>query len=111
MIAARRVLKLRENVREREIAVRIFVPERVEEKTWFCRYEVDWPEGTWKSRAGGVDSAQALFLAMQMIGSDIYTSSYHRSGKLFLDRPGNGYGFPVPVSLRDLLVGEDKQYL
>jgi hypothetical protein len=111
MIAATRMLRLMSDDAEKHISVRIFVPELGNDKTWWCYYEIDWPEGTWKSRAGGVDSAQALFLAMQMIGSDIYTSSYHKSGKLFLDRPGEGYGFPVPSSLRDLLVGDDKKYM
>lgn len=56
-----------------------------------------------------IDSAQALLLAMQMIGSEIYTSSYHRSGNLFLDAPGRGYGFPVAATLRDLLEGDDRK--
>jgi hypothetical protein len=32
-------------------------------------------------------------------------------GNLFWDKPGNGYGFPVVSSLRDLLVGEDAIYM
>jgi hypothetical protein len=111
MIAATRMLRLKSEGRDREIPIRIFVPELADDKTWWCHYEIGWPEGIWKSRAGGVDSAQALFLAMQMIGSDIYTSNYHQSGELFLDRPGEGYGFPVPSSLRGLLMGDDKRYM
>ncbi len=57
------------------------------------------------------NSVQALFIALQMIGSEIYTSEYHKSGRLFVDKPGEGYGFPVPVTLRDLLVGDDKKFL
>ena len=59
----------------------------------------------------GMDSIQAIFIAMQMIGSEIYTSSAHESGMLSFYAPGRGYGFPVPVSLRDLLVGDDAKYL
>jgi hypothetical protein len=49
-------------------------------------------------------------LAFQMIGADLYTSSYHKSGRLMFDEPGQGYGFPVPNSLRDLLIGHDREY-
>jgi hypothetical protein len=59
----------------------------------------------------GFDSIQAIFLALQTIGAEIYTSSYHKSGQLFLDKPGNGYGFPVMPTIRDLLEGDDAKYL
>jgi hypothetical protein len=110
MLIATRTLKLRRTDGEIEIPVRIFAPQAASTKTWFCHYQIDWPEGESTSRAGGVDSVQALYLAMQMIGSEIYTSSYHKSGKLYLDAPGSGYGFPVPTTLRDLLVGDDKKF-
>src|SRR6185312_9668506 len=111
MLAASRILKLQEGDRLKEISIRIFVPEPSFNNSWSCHYEVDWPEGTRAAEAGGADSAQALFLAMQMIGSEIYTSSYHKSGKLYLDAPNKGYWFPVPLTLRDLLVGDDKKYI
>ena len=38
-------------------------------------------------------------------------SSYHDSGKLFVEKPGDGYGFPVAPTLRDLLQGDDLKYL
>ena len=60
---------------------------------------------------GGVDSAQALVLALQMIGAEIYSSDYHKSGNLFWERHGDGYGFPVVPTLRDLLRGSDLNYL
>jgi hypothetical protein len=53
---------------------------------------------------------QALVLALEAIGSDIYTSSYHKAGALFFEAPGKGYGFPVPITLRDLLVGDDARF-
>ena len=111
MIVATRVLKRRDATGTTDIPVHIFSPERESDGVWFCRYEIGWPEGKWSSRAGGVDSVQALFSALQMIGSDIYTSNYHKSGQLYLDAPGRGYGFPVPVTLRHLLVGDDKKFL
>jgi hypothetical protein len=51
---------------------------------------------------------QAVLLALQMIGTVLYTSDYHKSGKLFWEKPGDGYGFPVPSNLQDMLIGEDK---
>ena len=49
-------------------------------------------------QAWGIDSVQAILLALQMIGADIYTSSYHKSGHLMFEEAGQGYGFPVPES-------------
>ncbi len=60
--------------------------------------------------AWGIDSVQAILLAFQMIGADLYTSSYHKSGQLIFQEPGQGYGFPVPENLRDLLIGNDRKY-
>jgi hypothetical protein len=108
---ATRVLRFRNAAGDIDMPVRIFAPELESDGTWFCRYEIDWPEGTWRSRAGGVDAVQALFSAFQMIGSDLYTSDYHKAGQLYLEAPGRGYGFPVPVTLRDLLIGDDRKYL
>ena len=53
---------------------------------------------------------QALILALNMIGSEIYTSDYHKLGNLRSSDPWQGYGFPVPKSLRDLLEGDDATY-
>ena len=50
---------------------------------------------------------QAVLLTMQKIGTEIYMSEYHKSGRLLWTAPGRGYGFPVPCNLRDLLIGDD----
>ncbi len=76
-----------------------------------CEYEIDWPEGTRKFAAHGLDSVQALELALKMIGSEIYTSEYHKSKMLSWEKPGRGYGFPVARNMRDLLEGDDAKYL
>jgi len=49
--------------------------------------------------------------ALGMIGAEIYASGSRRSGKLFWDKPGDGYGFPVAPTLRDPLQGDDAKYL
>lgn len=111
MVVATRTLNLRQGNVDGEIAIRIFAPKQRDPRAWSCRYEIDWPEGRKAMDAWGVDSIQALLVALHMIGADIYTSSYHKSGSLFSEAPGRGYGFPVPSSLRDLLEGDDATYL
>jgi len=108
MLIAERVMKMRATGRTIDIPIRIFAPERSSGGSWSCRYEIDWPDGRWTMNAGGIDSVQALFLALQMIGSELYTSGYHNAGDLYFESPGRGYGFPVAATLRDRLVGDDK---
>jgi hypothetical protein len=109
MVIATRVLTLRHSGADIPIAIRVFAPER-DGDAWTCRYEIDWPEGTRTTAAGGADSVQALTVALKMIGADLYSSLYHKSGKLRLTAPGKGYGFPVPSSIRDMLEGDDEKY-
>ena len=111
MLLASRVLKLRGEGGETDIAIRIFAPEMESEGAWGCRYEIDWPEGCHQMTIGGFDAMQALVLALQAIGVEIYTSDYHKTGNLFWDAPGKGYGFPVVPTLRDMLEGDDAKYL
>lgn len=75
---------------------------------WICRYSIGWPDSARDSFGAGVDSIQALHLALQKIGIELYASAYHKAGVLMFDRPGNGYGFPIPKNGRDLLIGDDK---
>ncbi len=86
-------------------------PERDKSGAWSCKYEIDWPDGKHEMAAWGTDSVQAIFVAYQMIGSELYTSDYHKAGQLFFEAPGQGYGFPVPNNIRDLLEGDDARYL
>ena len=104
---AGRVLKIRQKNGDREVPIRLFMPEQQEPNVWSCRYEIDWPHGAWSHEAWGVDSAQALIVALQLIGTQLYASAYHAQGALILDVPGRGYGFPVPPGLRQQLIGDD----
>ena len=107
MVVANRRLKLRDGSRVVDISIDVFLPEKGAGGVWLCRYEIGWPHGTWSHAAHGVDSVQALSLALEMIGAVLYSSDYHKSGNMFFESPGKGYGFPVAKSLRDLLVGDD----
>ena len=106
---ATRLLRSRDGETERVIPIRIFAPSE-QGKNWSCRYEIDWPDGRHTMEAWGVDSVQAILLAFQMIGAELYTSDYHQSGQLMFLDPGQGYGFPVAASIRDLLIGDDRKY-
>jgi hypothetical protein len=105
LIAHRRLI-VSDSSGDREVPVRLFRSEQ-NDGAWICRYAIDWPSEKWSRFAAGADSIQALILALQKIGAEIYTSSYHRSGSLrWLERQ-RGYGFPVPSNVRDLLRGDD----
>ncbi len=109
MIIATRILKLRRDATHVDVAIRIFAPKQVGD-AWTCQYEIDWPEGKETRAAWGIDSVQAIILALQMVGADIYTSNYHKACVLIFESSGQGYGFPVPESLRSLLVGNDLKF-
>jgi hypothetical protein len=111
MKIAQRVLILRESDRDTEIPITIFSPVQDKPGAWYCRYDVGWPEGLRSSEAWGVDGIQALLIALGKIGAELYTSNYHKSGRLQWREQGEGYGFLVAPSLRDLLVGDDAKYL
>lgn len=110
MIAMTRLLKLRGRSGETDVPINIFWP--VQEKaSWFCRWEINWPNRKRSNSAGGFDAVQAMLNALQMIGSEIYTSDEHKTGKLNWVAERTGYGFPVPNNIRDLLIGDDKKFL
>jgi hypothetical protein len=75
---------------------------------WECEYAIEWPHELAKGNASGIDSIQALQLALQKIGIEIYTSEYHRAGQLVWMEPGDGYGFPLSHTMRDLCQGADR---
>ena len=108
MIIATRVLILRTEAGDVEIPIRIHAPEPAD-RSWKCRYEIGWPDETFKSQGYGEDAVQAIELTFQKIGIELYVSEGHKAGKLGWNEPGAGYGFPVPKNVRDLLVGYDKQ--
>ena len=44
MLIGTRVLRMRSGDTDTEVAIRLFMPEENDE-TWWCRYEIDWPNG------------------------------------------------------------------
>ena len=110
MLVASRMLTLREGNSDVSIPIRVFVPELTSTGAWACRYEIGWPDTPSAKEICGFDSMQALVLALQVIGAEVYSSSYHEAGTLYLQDPGKGYGFPVAPTLRDLLIGDDAKF-
>jgi len=92
-----------------EIPVRLYAPEG-NDKLWWCRYSIGWPDGIKNSKGYGIDQFQAISLTLQKIGAEIYCSDYHKTGRLQWDKPGSGYGFPVSTNIRNLLVGDDERF-
>jgi hypothetical protein len=111
MLIANRVLTFRSQTGDLKIPIGIDAPEQGDKGSWFCRYEIGWPDKKSELSVGGFDSTQALFGALQIIGAEIYASNYHKSGNLFWEAPGMGYGFPVASGVRELLEGDDAKYL
>jgi hypothetical protein len=105
-----RKLRLRRDDVELDIPVRLFWP-TVNEESWDCRWEIDWPDRQRASSAGGFDAIQALLQALTMIGAEVYCSDEHRSGRLSWGPDWVGYGFPIMGNLRDLLIGDDAKFL
>jgi hypothetical protein len=110
MIIATRLLTSRDEQQQAvEIPIAIHAPEETDGH-WICRFEIGWPEGKLERYGAGKDAVQALVIALQMIGSHIYSNEHHQSGHLGWYEQGLGYGFPVANTIRDLLVGYDKQF-
>jgi hypothetical protein len=111
MIIATRVLKLRTEGGDVDLPVRIHAPEQDDTMgCWKVRFAIEWPDETFHQEGYGEDAVQALILTLQMIGIVLYTSDQHESGRLGWNEPGQGYGFPLAKSVRDLAVGHDKEF-
>lgn len=78
------------------------------DNNWYCPYQTD---GIGSGRVGisyGVDSVQALVLALSMVGAELYCSKEYEAGRLGWDcgAAKGDLGFPVPESIRDVLPGQ-----
>jgi hypothetical protein len=110
MKIAERILKIRQSGTELEVPIRIYAPECDATNAWSCAYEIGWQGAPRRFSSGGIDSVQALVLALQMIGAELYSSQHHAAGRLAWEEVGGGHGFPVPRTISDLLVGDDVRF-
>ena len=104
---ARTTLTIEVDGKQQVVPVTIYLPQAVGED-WRCAYEIGWPSGPRRAAANGVDSVQALLLAMQMIGAELYAACPPGAGYLAWLAEDDGFGFPLPPSMRDLAIGEDR---
>lgn len=109
MLIAERILTAQLPDGAKQVPISIYAP-RFADGMNICEYVIEWPEGERRSFGAGVDMVQALHSALLKIGIDLYFSAYHKSGILSWEKPGEGYGFPVPKNARDLLAGYDKVF-
>lgn len=108
MLTMTRTLRLSDEAAT-AIPVSVFMPVQ-EDSDWSCVFSIGWPERTLERKVFGIDAIQSLELALRMIGTELYTSEYHKAGRLMWLKPGAGYGFPVPKTISDMLVGEDRNF-
>jgi len=64
-----------------QVTVRFSQP-RQDGDDYRCEYQIEWPDRQRGFHAYGVDSVQALILAMQNAHVDLLTSAENRSGAL-----------------------------
>ena len=87
------------NVDGHDVGVRFFRP-AAENGSFFCRFEIDWLEGTRAKRVGGVDEVQALLLAMQIAHTDLLSVRENHGRKIsWLNE--RSLGLPISETIRD----------
>ena len=87
----------------RKVLVTIGTPREFPEGgNYFCPYQISGMGNGRVRYAGGADSVQALELALQVIGTDLYTSAEFKADRLRSEGRRN-LGFPVPATISDLV--------
>jgi hypothetical protein len=80
MLIARRTLKTRTENKVFDVLIFIFAPVQLD-KSWSCLFEIGWSEHMKQMTVQGVDSVQAIELALQFVGISLYTSPYLTVGQ------------------------------
>ena len=94
-VIARRVFKFDGH----SVECRFCRPEE-DDGSFFCRVEIDWPEGTKNKRAGGVDGVQALLLGMALAHTDLLAAR-NKDGRAVEWLEDQSLGLPVTPIIRD----------
>jgi Protein of unknown function len=107
VVIASRTLTMEVDGRDVAVPVTLYAPV---DKTdhWCCEFEIGWPDKPKLGRGNGIDTVQALLIALEMVGINLYSSDPHKQGRLKWDEPHGGYGFPLNSALRQLYQGRDK---
>jgi hypothetical protein len=72
-----------------------------------CDFAIAWPDKPVSGTMYGVDAVQSLILSMNMIAFHLYRSNYHKERRMFWERIGDGYGFPLSQDFKSLAEGSD----
>ncbi|WIA57406.1 hypothetical protein N6H05_06330 [Sphingobium sp. WTD-1] len=62
--------------------VRFYQPVQMPTAEYKCEYEILWPDRTRRRHSFGVDSIQALTLAMGIVHVELTASDYYKDGQL-----------------------------
>jgi hypothetical protein len=106
-IVAGRLLTMKVGRRDVEVPVTVYAPVDKGDH-WRCDFTIGWPDKPRHGHGNGIDSAQALLIALQFVGLELYVSKAHKAGKLKCPGRRAGYGFPLPRTIRDEAQGEDR---
>ncbi|NJC42291.1 hypothetical protein GGQ87_002586 [Brevundimonas alba] len=72
---------------------------------WACEFVIEWPSRPWRSRrSSGVDSAQALLLAMKSVSGELYDAE----PPVFWHEPDDILDLPILEEVRDLEAARTK---
>jgi hypothetical protein len=103
IVIATRVLTLPKG---KEVTVAIGKPRKFRNGIdYYCPFQILGMGDDQVRYCGGVDAVQALQLALENIGTRLYSSKDAKTGTLSWDagRTKGDFGFPVPNVIRDLL--------
>ncbi len=88
-----------------KVIVGIGAPKKFPDSSdYYCPYEIRGLGNDKIRYAGGIDGIQALLLALQMVGAELYTSEEGKAGTLIWVGQ-HDLGFPVPDSISDMIPG------
>lgn len=93
MVAAERSLVLkRHSGSEDAVVVKFFVPEQIPQGDWQCQYEIRGGPIQHIHRTIGIDSVQALSLALAGVRTELdFFARKHSAEFFFLDEPGHEF--------------------
>jgi hypothetical protein len=96
-IVAQRTLWVESSTGKRPVVVAVGRPYPIDGgENYECPFTIDGMMATSLRSAKGVDSVQALSLALSIIGASLYTSREYKAGELTWFAGQDDLGFPRP---------------
>ena len=72
---------------------------------WVCQFVIEWPDRPWRAvRIFGVDSVQALLLAMKSASAELYAAE----PQVYLFEPDDVLNLPILSNVADLEAARTK---